>query len=264
VCAVLVALMATTAIGVERLPDGLDGVGISERLGEQVDRSLVFTDHSGQERTLGELMGDDGKPVLLTLNYYRCKMLCNLQLNALLDTLRGLGWRPGDQFRIVTVSIDPREGWELGRDKRSSYLGQLGKGDVDWTFAVGAEANIKALADSVGYSYAYDPVLDQYGHTAALFFLGPDGTIARYLYGLRYNARDVRFALMDASSGTVGSTVDRVILSCFYYDAEIGAYGPFAFGVMRLGGLMILTTLGMFLSAMWRIELKRAQTEGEL
>jgi protein SCO1/2 len=262
--AVFVTAFAGVAVGEELLPAGLEGVEIQERLGQKVDTSLVFTDHTGAERTLRDLLGDDDKPVLLTLNYYRCKMLCNLQLNALLVGLRGMGWKPGDEFRMVTVSIDPREGWELGRDKRQTYLEQLGKGDVDWTFAVGAGDQVNALADSLGYEVKYDPKLDQYAHTAAVFFLSPDGTISRYLYGLTYIARDLRLALLEAGDGKVGTTIDRVILSCFYYDASIGAYGPFAFGVMRLGGILILTTLGMFLSAMWRIEQRRTLLEADL
>ncbi len=80
---------------------------------------LPFTSWTGEQIVLGDLVGDD-VPTLLTLNYYSCKMLCSLQLNALVKALRGVGWTPGENFRVVTVSIDARESWELARDKRAS------------------------------------------------------------------------------------------------------------------------------------------------
>ena len=242
------------------MPPALQGVDIEERLGESIDPSLVFTDHSGAERTLGELLTGD-VPVLLTLNYYRCKMLCSLQLNALTKAIKGAKWRPGEQYRIVTISIDHRESWELGRDKRESYKDKVGMGDIDWTFAVGAEDQIAALSDSLGYRFEYDAEQDQWGHTAAVFFLTPAGKISRYLYGLTYLARDLRFAVLDASEGKVGTSVDRFIMSCFHYDSSIGNYQPFAWGVMRAGGAFIVATLTLLMAFMWRIERRRQAAE---
>ncbi len=255
-----VLCLAVPAQAKEYVPPALQGVDVVEHLGGNVDTSLVFTDHTGTQRTLGELLAGD-VPVLLTLNYYRCKMLCSLQLNALLTTIKGAVWRPGDQYRIVTISIDHRESWELGRDKRDSYKKQLGMGDVDWTFAVGSEDQIAALADSLGYEFEYDPIQDQYGHTAAIFFLTPQGRISRYLYGMSYIARDLRFAVLDASEGKVGTSVDRFIMSCFHYDSSIGNYQPFAFGVMRAGGAVIVASLSLLMGFMWRIERRRQDAE---
>lgn len=260
--ALLMAVLtfALPAQAKEYVPPALQGVDIQEKLGESVNPDLVFTDHTGAERTLGDLLAGD-VPVLLTLNYYRCKMLCSLQLNALTTAIKGAKWVPGDQYRIVTVSIDHRENWELGRDKRESYKKSLGMGDVDWTFAVGAEDQIKALADSLGYSFQYDPVQDQWGHTAAVFFLTPQGKISRYLYGLTYISRDLRFAVLDASEGKVGTSVDRFIMSCFHYDSSIGNYQPFAWGVMRAGGAFIVASLSLLMGFMWRIERRRQDVE---
>lgn len=254
--AALTLASAGVAQGKEYLPSDLHGVDVQERLGEQVPADLTFINHEGERVRLGDLVHGD-VPVLLTLNYYSCKMLCNLQLNALLKGLRGTGWTPGQEFRIVTVSIDPREGWELARDKRLNYLDSLELEGATWEFLVGDEASIKTLADSVGFQYRYQEELDQYAHTAAIFFLSPKGTISRYLYGLEYLARDIRFALLDAAEGRLSNTVDKVLMSCFYYDASIGAYGPFAFGVMRVGGAFIVLSLSIFLSFMWRIERRR-------
>jgi protein SCO1 len=253
-------LFALPAQAKEYLPLSMQGIDIEEHLGGAVDKSLVFTDHTGQQQTLGQLMEGD-VPVLLTLNYYRCAMLCNLQLNALIKAIKGARWVPGDQYRIVTISIDPREGWELGRDKRDSYKKTLGMGDVDWTFAVGAEDQIAALADSLGYRFKYDPDQDQWGHTPAVFFLTTEGTISRYLYGLTYVARDLRFAVLDASEGKIGTSVDRFLMSCFHYDSSIGNYQPFAWGVMRAGGVFIMASLSVLMGFMWRIERRRQDAE---
>lgn len=245
----------------ERLPDQLDGVGIQEKLGKDVDRSLAFTDHNGNAVTIGQYLAD-GKPVLLTLNYYRCKMLCSLQLNALLRGLQGLGWRPGEDFRIVTVSIDAREGSSLAAEKRQSYLKALGMGgDVDWQFLVGAQSSIDALSDQVGFRFKYDAEQDQWAHVPAIYFLASSGMITRYLYGLEYKPRDLRFALIDAGQGRVGSTLDKIILSCFHYDPTIGAYSTWALGVMRLGGVVTLALLGLFFTALWRREKARVPVE---
>ncbi len=252
----LTLLLATPALAKEYVPVALQQITVQEHLGGAVDRSLRFTDHEGVEQSLGELMGGD-KPVLLTLNYYRCKMLCSVQLNGLLTALRGMGFKAGGDFRIVTVSIDPREGPEVASEKRQSYLTELGNANMDWTFATGDKASIDALADSLGYTYEYDEVQDQFAHTAAIFFLTPTGTISRYLYGLTYVSRDVRMALVEAGEGRIGSAVDRVLLSCFHYDSSVGNYVPFAFGVMRAGGLVIVSTLSLFLGFMWRIERRR-------
>ena len=268
ICSLTLALVAAVSCASikdlqakEYVPRELRDIGVVERLGKDVDTDLLFIDQDGEAVTLGDYL-DGEKPVLLTLNYYRCQMLCNLQLNALVPAIKGNGLEPSDDYRIVTVSIDPREGPAVAAAKRLSYLRSLGMGkDVDWSFLTGTEDQIVKLADQVGFAYSYDEKTDQYAHGAAVYFLSPKGTITRYLYGLSYLARDVRFALLDAAEGTLGTTVDRFLLSCFHYDAELGSYAAEAFKIMRLSGVAILFVLTLFLSAMWRIELRRRATE---
>ena len=246
----------------EALPKQLEGVTVDERLGAMLDPDLTFTDHEGNRVRLGKYFGD-GIPVLLTLNYYRCKMLCSLVLNGVVTGLRGLEWKPGENFRIVTLSIDPRETVEIAKGKRQSYIDSLDRGDdVDWTFLVGDEAQIRSVADTVGFRYRYDAEQDQYAHPAVIFFVSPEGKVSRYLYGIDFPSQDMKFALMEASEGRVGSTVDRIILSCFHYDATLGKYGPFAFGFMRLGGMLTAVLLGGWLAFMWiRERLRRRASE---
>ena len=202
--------------------------------------------------------------MLLTLNYFRCRVVCSVQLNGLADALAELDCTAGDaNFRVVTVSIDPNETPEDARKKRDTILAAVGKGDdLDWQFLTGDALQIRALSEQLGVSYAYDAEQDQYAHPAVAMFLSPDGKNAQYLYGLTFIPRDVKFALIEASEGKIGSPVEQLYLSCFAYDPTIGRYGPFAFGIVRIGGLLTVLALGTFLFVLWRRDRRRGQVEG--
>ena len=138
----------------------------------------------------------------------------------------------GEDFRLVTLSIDPRETPVDATKKRSKVLDVVGKGDdVPWAFLTGDELNIRALASQLGISYAYDAEQDQYAHPAVVVFITPDGRVSRYLYGLGYDPLDVKLGLYEAADGKIGGPVEQIYLSCFSYDATIGQYGPFAMGI---------------------------------
>lgn len=242
----------------------MGAIDVEEHLGLGLDKSLKFVDHNGNNVTIGDYF-DDERPVLLTLNYYRCPVLCNVQLNELTNTLKELEWTAGDEhFRIVTVSIDPREGTDLAAGKRKSHLKELGRGsDVDWAFLTGDAVNVKLLASQVGMGYAYDKNQDQYAHPAVIAFLSPDGRIMRYVYGLTTVPNDLKFGLIEAGEGKIGTTVDRLILSCFHYDSSLGRYGPFAFGIMRLGAAFTLLVIGSVLLIYWRKERAQGRVKSE-
>jgi len=260
---VAIVALAGTAHALERLPKKLEGITVKEQLGKLADLDATFTDHDGRAVTLRDYF-DGERPVLLTLNYYRCPTLCSIQLNALTRALRKLEWAPGENYRVVTISIDHREKPKLARKKRASYLSDLGRGaDADWSFLVGTKPMVRRIADSVGFGFRYDPEQDQYAHPAVATFLSPRGKISRYVYGLEFDQRDLKFALMEASEGKVGSTVDKLILSCFHYDASTGRYGAWAFGIMRLGGAVTMLLLGAFLVLLWRRERHRRPPKGE-
>lgn len=240
-------------------PEGYAASTVTERLGNNVDPELSFVDQDGKNVKFGDYL-QDGKPILLTLNYYTCETLCSTQLNGLLQGLQELDWTAGEEFRIVTVSIDPSEGPDVASGKRLSYLEELGRGpEVEWHFLTGTESNVQALAESIGYGYAYDENSGQWAHPAVLTFLAPQGFVARYLYGIIYPPRDLKFALMEASEGRVGSPVDKLVLSCFRYDDSTGEYTPAALGVMRLGGIATLLAMGGLGAVMWRREKSSGQ-----
>jgi protein SCO1/2 len=242
----------------EPLPDQLEGVEITENLNGQVDLDLEFIDEAGDKVALKQFFHDE-RPVILTLVYYRCPMLCGLVLNGLVDTLKDLDWTPGQQFEIVTVSINPLETPKLATLKKQNTLKgyeRPGAGS-GWHFLTGKQEDIDKLAGEVGFGYRYVEETGEYAHPAAIFILTPDGRISRYLSGIQNEPRTMRLALVEASDGGIGSALDQFILSCFHYDADAGRYAPAAMKIMRLGGGATVVILGIALLAFWLRESRR-------
>jgi len=236
-------------------------IEVSDHRGERIDTGLTFVDHEGRKVALADFF-DGERPVAFTLNYYRCRVVCSVQLNGLAEALAGLDWRAGDDFRVVTLSIDPHETPADAAKKRSNIIDVVGKGDdIDWTFLTGDELPIRALASQLGIGYAYDAEQDQYAHPGVVVFITPDGRVSRYVYGLAYEPLDVKLGLYEAADGKIGSPVDQIYLSCFSYDPSIGRYGPFAMGIMRLGGILTMLVLGTVLFFLWRRERRNSRRE---
>ena len=250
------ALSAKSQEVLDSVPE-LSGVGITEHLGEPIPLDLRFTNEEGRQVTLGEYFRD-GKPVILNLAYYECPMLCNLVLNGMTAGVRGMEWIPGEKFEMVAVSINPRETSQLAAAKKQNYLSELGKpgADAGWHFLVGDSSQSEALAQALGFGYRYDEEQKEYAHAAAAFVLMPDGTISRYLYGIEFDPRDLKLALLEATDGRIGSTLDKLILYCYQYDPHAKGYVLFATNVMRIGGAICALALGIFVAILWRSERK--------
>jgi protein SCO1 len=262
--AALLLVIGTAPVQAERqdtLPPELEGVGVREHLGAQVPLDTELVDETGAPVRLSSYF-HLGRPVLLTLNYYECPMLCTLQLNGLVDALRSLAWTPGREFEIVTVSINPLESPALARAKKGHYLESLERPAAaqGWHFLTGRQPAIRAVADSVGFAYRYDVATGQYVHAAAFMLLTPDGTVARYLYGVLLEPETLRLALVEAGRGAVGTTRDQLILTCFHYDGGQGRYVVAAGRLMRLGAGGAALLLGGWLGAWWLAERRRAAT----
>ena len=228
-------------------PGILASVGFDQNLGDQVPLDLPFRDETGQTVMLREFFGD--KPVILTLNYYECPMLCTLELNALARSLKPLTFDAGKEFAIVTVSIDPRETPALAAAKKRGYLARYGrKGAAQgWHFLTGDQPSIERLAKAVGFRYAFDPKSGQYAHAAGITVLTPQGKIARYFYGLDYPAKDLRLGLVEASAGKIGTPIDQLLLFCFHYDPSTGKYNFVVMSVLRVLGVLTAAGLGTFM-----------------
>ncbi|CAM3229899.1 SCO family protein [Rhodothermus bifroesti] len=237
-----------------------EGVGITEQLGAQIPLNLTFYDESGQPVSLKAFF-DGRRPVLLTLVYHDCPMLCNLMLDGLTRTLRQMTWAPGEQFQVLTISFNAIETPELARRQKARYLQELGRPEAaaGWHFLTGDSLSIQALTRAVGFHFRWVPAQQQFAHPAALIFLSGNGMVARYLYGLEHNAADVRKALVEASEGKVGNVLDQVILYCFQYDPNQNSYVANAYNLMRLGGGLTVLGLGVMLLFFWRRERRRQQ-----
>jgi protein SCO1 len=236
-------------------PPGLEGVGIDQRLNEQVPLDLTFKDEQGKTVRLGDYF-HDGRPVILNLVYFQCPMLCTEVLNGLTAALKVIKLEPGKQFEIVTLSIDPRETPQLAANKKEMYLKKLGNPDAGkgWHFLTGEQSQIAALAGAVGWRYRYDPKLDQFAHAAGIILITPEGRIAQYYYGVEYSARDMRLGIVEASQNKIGSLADEVLLYCYHYDPRTGHYGATITNIIRLAGLATVIVLGSALVLLFRNE----------
>jgi protein SCO1 len=246
-------LAAAPLLAEPGLPPELEGVGIVEHIGRRVDTSLSFTNEDGYQVELSSFF-HQGRPVLLNLVYYTCPMLCNLLLNGQTSTLREIPWTPGEQFEIVTISIDPTETPKLAGQKKRTYLSNYGRTAPGWHFLVDRDGNVKKLAEQVGFHYRYDERQQQYAHAAAIMILTPEGKLSRYLYGAQFKSRDLRLALTEASAGKTGGAVDRLLLFCFHYDPQARSYVLFATNFMRAGGVAVVLVLGGVLLNLFRKE----------
>ena len=242
----------------DQVPPQLEEVGIEEHLDAKIPMNLEFRDEYGAVVTLGDYF-DGEKPVILTLNYYKCPMLCGLQLNGLLDGLMELDWTPGQEFEMVTVSINPLETPALATEKKQNYMKRYERPSAakGWHFLTGREPEIRQLASTLGFGYTFDRKTGEYAHAAAIFVSTPDGRVARYLYGIEYPPRRLRLALLEASAGEIGTTIDQLILYCFHYDPSSRRYSPVAMNILRLGGGATALILGLSLGGYWLREARR-------
>ena len=240
--------------GIGVRPELLKEVGVDQKLNDEIPLNLAFRDEHGRPVELAQFFGS--KPVILTLVYYNCPMLCTQVLNGLDRSLEVLPLEIGKDFNVVTVSIDPTDRPVVAEAKQAMYAGMYRRpgAQYGWHFLTGDEPQIKQLADSVGFRYAYDPDSKQYAHASAIMLLTPSGKISRYFYGVSYPERDLRLGLVEASHGKIGSPVDAVLLFCYHYDPHTGKYGLLISRVLQLGGILTVLVGGIFLIFLFRGE----------
>jgi protein SCO1/2 len=241
------------------LPKELEGIGITEHLGDKIPAGLQFVNEKGETVTLDSYIGQ-GRPVILNLVYYSCPMLCTLVLNGMVEGLKQVGYEPGQQFDIVSVSIDPRDTPEIAAMKKANYVKEYGRpsANMSWHFLTGQEPEIKKLTEAIGFKYRWDEQQQQYAHAAAIFILTPEGVLSRYLYGITFQPQDLRLGLLEASEGKIGSPIEKLLLFCYQYDPVGKKYALYATNVMRLGAAFTVLILGAFLGIFWRAERQKS------
>lgn len=228
------------------LPPALRNVGIDQKLNQQLPLDLVFKDEAGQPVKLGQYFGN--KPVVLSLVYYDCPMLCTQVLNGMVTSFRVLPFQLGKEYDVVTISFDPRETPALATAKKKIYVGYLPAAmqpgaAAGWHFLTGDPESIKQITDAVGFRYHYDEATKQFAHASAIMVATPQGKLSRYYYGIDYSARDLRLGLIESAQNKIGSPVDQLLLYCYHYDPATGKYGAVVMNIVRLGG--VATIIGI-------------------
>lgn len=256
---------ATVPDRTESLPRRAQTLGVVEHLGAQLPMQTQFIDSVGAKTTFGDQFLD-GLPVIVTMNYSSCPMLCSLQLDGLVKALKQSRKVMGRDYRIVTVSFDPTDTPEKMSKMRARYLRDYGRatGERAWTMLVGQELAVRSVGDALGIAYSYNELRKEYLHPAAAVIASPAGKIARYLYGIEPLPKTVEWSLVEASNGRTVGSIDRLILYCFHYDATEGKYAPVAFNIMRVGGGITVLLLGSILASYWLFELRQRKRTAEV
>jgi protein SCO1/2 len=259
---VALPLSAQTSKEPPRLPGK---VAVTQKLGNQIPLDLMMRDEAGRVVHLRDYF-KSGRPVLLNFVYYHCPMLCPMGLEGLSSSLSELKFNIGEEFSIVTVSMDPRDKPAEAAEFKDKYVKRYGrlKAADGWHFLTAHDSAIRKLAGSVGFEYAYDAPSDQFAHGAALFILTPEGRVSRYLFGFEYKPRDLRLAIVEASGGKIGSAADQLLLLCYHYDPAIGKYSRNAMTVVRAGGVTTVAVLASFIVVMVRKERRKRQDTGNV
>jgi protein SCO1/2 len=249
-------LIAQTASEPAQLPGR---VSITQKLDTQVPLDLMFRDETGKIVRIRDYF-NHGRPVLLNFMYYRCPMLCSTVMEGVTSALTELKFNIGEQFDVITVSIDPRDEPAAAAEKKETYIKRYGRLNAGqgWHFLTGSDASIKPLANAVGFEYAYDPKTDNFAHGTMLAILTPEGRMSRYLLGFQYKPRDLRLGIVEASQGKVGTVSDAVLLLCYHYNPSIGKYSRSAMTFVRAGGVATMMTLAGFIFVMLRKDRKQA------
>ena len=230
------------------LPKALREVGIDQHLNEQLPLDLTFRDESGQTVKLGQYFGK--RPVVLSLVYYNCPMLCTQVLNGMNTAFRVMKFTPGAEFDVVTVSFDARETAQLAAEKKNLYVNSLPEAKrasamSGWHFLTGDETSIKRLAGAAGFRYYWDESTNQFAHASGIMIATPEGKLSQYYYGIEYSARDLRLGLIEASANKIGSPVDQLLLFCYHYDPATGKYAVVMKTVRIAGVVTVVGIIGL-------------------
>jgi protein SCO1/2 len=244
------------------LPELLQDVGLDQKLNTQLPLNLEFKDEAGRRVRLGDYFGK--RPVILTLAYFECPMLCTQVLNGVASAIGVLTFSVGQEYEIVTVSFDPRDTPERARAKKAGYIQRYNRPGAEhgWHFLTGNSREVAALTRAVGFRYAYNASLGQFAHASGIMVATPDGRLSHYFYGIEYWPRDLRLALIDAADRKIGSPVDHAVLYCFHYDPASGKYSLAVMTMVRIAGVLTLVAGGTAIALMRRRERQASLPRG--
>jgi protein SCO1/2 len=239
-------------------PPQLVGVGFRQRLDEQLPLDAMFTDDRDRRVSLGDVIGD--RPVILAFVYYQCPMLCTQVMNGLSSALKALRFSAGTDYDVVLVSFDPKDTPAIAAEKKRAHLEYWSTEDdaEAWHLLSGDEASIRRVTEAAGFTYRLDERTGQYAHVSGVLVVTPDGRLSRYFYGVEFSPNELRLALVDSGQGRVGTAIDELLLYCFHYDPEAGRYGLVVMNLVRIGGVLTVLAMGVFIVVTRRRESQAA------
>ncbi len=237
------AVPSDTGPAAQNMPSVLRNVGFEPPLNAHLPLDLAFRDEAGRSVHLRDYF--TRKPVLLALVYYGCPMLCSQVQQGVVGALRMLSFNPGRDYEVVFVSFDPRESSDMAAQKKELAMTHFRRPETasGWHFLTGSKESIDALTKGANFRYSFDEKSNLFAHASGIMLLTPDGRISRYFYGVEYPARDIRFGLVDASAGKIGTPIDRVLLFCYQYDPTSARYSASILKIVRLGGILTILVM---------------------
>jgi len=234
-------------------------VGLDQHLDVPIPQDAAFHDETGKAVRLGDYFGK--RPVLINLIFYKCAAMCTLELDGMVASFRLMDFTPGREFEVVTISINPSETPALAAAKKQTYLQAYGKPEAarGWHFLTGSIDSIQKVADAIGYRYSFDATRESFMHPAGITLCTPEGRTSQYFYGVNYSPRDLRLALVAASSGQIGTVKDAFLLLCSHYDPATGRYTLLVNRILQITAALTVLAFGVFMITMWRWERRRAR-----
>jgi protein SCO1/2 len=250
------ALLLSSLLPAQNIRPQFNGIGIEQKLSAPVPLDLEFRDDTGATIPLRTYFGQ--KPVLLVPVYFRCPMLCSQVLSGVVAGLRPISIKPGRDFEVVAVSFDPQDKPADAAKKRDQIVHSYSSRatNAGWHFLTGDQKSITPLMQSIGFHYRYDPVHQMFVHASGVMVLTPDGHLARYLYGVDYEPKDLKLSLIEASHDRIGSPVDQVLLFCYHYDPKTGKYGAVVINLLRGAAVLMIGILAIAGWYLWRRDLR--------
>jgi protein SCO1/2 len=243
----------------------LKKVGIAQRLNAQLPLNLEFRDETGKPVRLGDYFGK--RPVILSLVYYQCKILCPEEIDGLVGALEMVKFNPGRDFDVVLVSIDPTETPEIAAREKAFYLRRYGRPQAanGWHFLTGEQPAINTLASAVGFGFVRvqgpDGKLTQFAHASAIELVTPEGRLAQYYLGVEFSPKDLQLGLVEASHGTIGSPVDNILTYCYRYDPQLNRHSLLIARIVQAGCLLTVLILGTYMVVNFRRDIREAREQ---
>lgn len=248
------------------LPEALQNIGIDQKLGDRLPMEAVFKDEDGRAVKLGDYF-TKGRPVVVAFVYYECPMLCNQVLNGLSGSLKGISLDAGKDFDVLAISFDARENDkpDLAKNKKAAYVERYGRagGENGWHFLTGTADAIDAATKAAGFGFKWDEKSNQFAHAGGIMITTPDGKLARYLYGIDYSPKDLKFGIVESGENKVGSPVDKLLLYCYHYDPSTGKYGLAILSIIRAFAVVMLIGMGAMAFVFWRKNKRRSVDSGQ-